>query len=394
MALEADLIQRAETETALRLRVRELEAEAGMSMTRYEKERYTRQMLLPEVGMEGQLKLLGARVLIVGAGGLGCPAAMYLAGAGVGTIGIVDDDRVEMSNLHRQVLHTEANAGVHKAASARAGIARLNSRVNCVTHVCRLSSANAMELVEQYDLVLDASDNPATRYLVNDACVLAGKPLVSGSALKLEGQVTVFGVGDSTPCYRCLYPRPPQMCGGCGEAGVLGPITGVIGSLQALQAVHILVGNLDSVLSCRLLHFDGASTKFTTVSLPKKRRKNCAGCGSQQPASLQAVDYPRFCAVSAEYPELEPHLNVTCKQLEARMARGADFMVILDVRPANQFALCSLTPSVNVRIDQVDQIDLSQFDGKEAVSYTHLRAHETPEHLVCRLLLEKKKKKK
>ncbi len=238
--------------------------------------RYSRNILLAEVGGIGQAKLLAARVLVVGAGGLGCPLVLYLAAAGVGTIGIVDDDTVELSNLQRQVAHTTDRIGTAKVDSLATSVAALNPAVRIEPHPIRLSHANAAALIGQYDLVCDGSDNFGTRFLLNDACVLAGKTLVSAAVLRFDGQLATFKPGG--PCYRCLHPSPPPpgAVPTCGEAGVLGAVTGVMGSLQAAEVLKEILGVGDS-LAGRLLIWDALGARFRTITLP--RDTACPVCG-------------------------------------------------------------------------------------------------------------------
>ena len=256
--------------------------------------RYARHFVLPHVGPEGQRKLANARVLVVGAGGLGSPAALYLAAAGVGTLGIVDEDLVGLSNLQRQVLHGISQLGQHKADSARERLWELNPNVEVVPFRVRLTAANAPSILEGYDLVLDGSDNFPTRYLVNDACVLSGKPYVYGAVDRWEGQVSVFGVGGE-PCYRCLFrdPPPPGMVPSCAEAGVLGVLPGIIGSIQAAEAIKQILGVGDPLVG-RLLIFDALSLRFREIAL--RRNPGCPVCGDE-PTLQELVDYDLFCGV-------------------------------------------------------------------------------------------------
>eukprot|EP01133_Synstelium_polycarpum_P001525 gene1525-1781_t len=259
-------------------------------------ERYGRQLITPGIGVEGQSRLVKGSVLVVGAGGLGCPVAMYLAASGVGRIGIVDYDEVEKSNLHRQIAHKESSCGQPKAESLAASMRELNSDIIVEPHVTTFTSETAMDLVLQYDIVVDASDNVATRYLANDACILASRPLISGSALKWEGQVTVYGYGENCPCYRCLFPQPPPQSAvtKCSDGGVLGPIVGVIGSLQALEAIKVLAGfEVTNVLSSRLLIYDGRTCSFRTVRI-RGRQADCAVCGDNRTID-KLIDYTQFC---------------------------------------------------------------------------------------------------
>ena len=253
--------------------------------------RYSRHLLLPEVGLEGQQKLKAAKVLCVGTGGLGAPLALYLAAAGVGTIGLVDFDVVDESNLQRQIIHSTNDVGRPKIDSAADKLKALNPYLNIVKHETMLTSANALEIIKDYDIVADGTDNFPTRYLVNDACILLGKPNVYGSIFRFEGQITVFGMPDG-PCYRCLYPEPPPpgLVPSCSEAGVLGAVTGVIGTLQATEVLKEIMGIGES-LAGRLLVWDALATRFRTVKLP--RDPDCALCGPQatiRDLSAHAVD--------------------------------------------------------------------------------------------------------
>lgn len=264
------------------------------------RERYSRHLLMPEVGESGQLRLLDSRVLLIGAGGLGSPAALYLAAAGVGTLGIVDHDVVDRSNLQRQILHTDARVGSSKVESAKTAIMALNPSVKVVGHETRLDSGNVEEIVSAYELVVDGSDNFPTRYLINDACVKLGIPNVHGAVYRFEGQVTVFWPAYEKhrgPCYRCLYPEPPpsEMAPSCAEAGVLGILPGVIGLLQAVEAVKILLGQGNPLVG-RLLYYDALRGSFTELQL--EHDPNCRYCGD--PAHFPGyVDYEAFCAAAA-----------------------------------------------------------------------------------------------
>ncbi len=261
-------------------------------------DRYARHIILPGVGAAGQKRLLESKALIVGAGGLGSPILLYLAAAGVGTLGVVDDDVVDMSNLQRQVIHSAKRLGEKKTDSARASLEDLNPDVEVVSHEVRLDADNALDILKGYDLILDGSDNFPTRYLVNDACVLLGKPLLYGAMAQFEGQVSVLhaetesGLG---PCYRCLYPEPPQpgAVRSCAEAGVFGALPGVIGSLMATEAIKHLVG-LGETLAGTLLHFDALHSEFRRVRLA--RNAACPVCGDA-PRIRALVDYEDFCEV-------------------------------------------------------------------------------------------------
>jgi adenylyltransferase/sulfurtransferase len=261
-----------------------------------QRRRYSRHFLLPEVGEDGQRRLLDARVLLIGAGGLGAPAALYLAAAGVGTLGVVDDDVVDDSNLQRQVLHTTDRIGLPKVESARHAITALNPDVTVVGHETRLTGENALDIIAGYDIVVDGADNFPTRYLINDACVLLGKPNVHGGVARFDGQVTVFSSGDG-PCYRCLFrdPPPPGLALNCAEAGVLGVLPGVIGMLQATEVLKLLLG-IGEPLIGRLLTYDARDLSFRELRI--RRDPTCPMCGPDRPSSLDDIEYTDVsCAV-------------------------------------------------------------------------------------------------
>jgi adenylyltransferase/sulfurtransferase len=272
-------------------------AEQPIVLTPDQVKRYSRHIIMGDVGSKGQRTLMGSKALIIGAGGLGSPSAIYLSLAGVGTVGIVDFDVVELSNLQRQVLHHTADVGRPKVQSAVDNIKAYNPDVNVVVHETRLESDNAMEIISQYDLVINGADNFATRYLVNDACYLLNKPLVDGSILIFDGQATVFLPGEG--CYRCLFPSPPPpgMVPNCAEAGVLGALTGLVGSIQATEALKYFLGIGES-LSSRLLLIDALSMSFREVRL--KKNPDCPLCGDN-PTVTELIDYEVFCGVA------EPH---------------------------------------------------------------------------------------
>jgi adenylyltransferase/sulfurtransferase len=266
--------------------------------TAEQQRRYSRHFLLPEVGEKGQQKLLEAKVLLIGAGGLGSPAGLYLAAAGVGTIGIIDDDVVDDSNLQRQVLHSTEKIGIPKVESARQTMTALNPDVKVIGHETRLSKENALQIFKDYDIIVDGSDNFATRYLVNDACVLLDKPNVHGSIFRFEGQVSVFD-SRTGPCYRCLFPDPPppDLAPNCAEAGVLGVLPGTIGVLQATEAVKLIIGIGDPLIG-RLVHYDALETSFRELRFDKD--PNCPMCGRLAPDTLGNIDYTDAgCAVPA-----------------------------------------------------------------------------------------------
>jgi sulfur-carrier protein adenylyltransferase/sulfurtransferase len=256
--------------------------------------RYSRHFLLPEVGEAGQAKLLQAKVLMVGAGGLGSPSAYYLAAAGVGTLGIIDNDVVDISNLQRQILHANDRVGTSKVESAKKTLEALNPDVKVIPYNAKLTSENIMEIIKDYDLVVDGCDNFPTRYLVNDACVLAGKPNVHGSIFQFEGQATVFYPGKG-PCYRCLYPEPPpaEMAPSCAEAGVLGVLPGLIGVIEALEAIKIILDKGETLVG-RLVHFNTLTMEINTLKL--RRDPNCPMCGDH-PTIHELIDYEEFCSL-------------------------------------------------------------------------------------------------
>jgi molybdopterin/thiamine biosynthesis adenylyltransferase/rhodanese-related sulfurtransferase len=296
--------------------------------------RYSRHLLLPPVGAEGQRRLKASRVLLVGAGGLGSPAALYLAAAGVGTIGLVEFDAVDVSNLQRQVLHGTRDVGRPKVDSARDRIADLNPHVTVEAHPTRLTSANALEIVRAYDVVIDGTDNFPTRYLVNDACVLTGRPYVYGSVFRFEGQASVFAAKDG-PCYRCLFPEPPPpgAVPDCEEGGVLGVLPGLIGVLQATEALKLLLG-IGEPLVGRLLLVDALRMQFRTLKL--ERDPSCPACGTRTLRAL--IDYESFCGVgagAAAVPEIAP------RELAARLATGAP-VELIDVREPREWELARI----------------------------------------------------
>ena len=274
--------------------------EKPITLTPEQVKRYSRHLIMNDVGSSGQRKLLDAKVLILGAGGLGSPSAIYLALAGVGTIGLVDFDVVDLSNLQRQVLHHTSDVGRSKLESARDNIKAYNPDINVVLHETRLESENAMEIIGNYDMVINGADNFATRYLVNDACYLLNKPLIDGSILIFDGQSTVFTPGNG--CYRCLFPSPPPPCmvPNCAEAGVLGALTGLVGSIQSTEALKYILGIGES-LESRLLIVDALSMTFREFKL--KRNPNCPLCGDN-PSVTELIDYEIFCGITEDTPAM------------------------------------------------------------------------------------------
>ncbi len=287
--------------------------------------RYARHLSLPDVGRLGQERLRQARIVVIGAGGLGSPAALYLAAAGVGTLGIVDADRVELSNLQRQILHGTPDVGSSKVASAAKRIADLNPHVQVELHELRLDAASAAEVLREYDVVVDGSDNFPTRYLVNDTCVWLGKPLVYGSIFRFEGQISVFDA-ERGPCYRCLYaePPPPELVPNCAEGGVLGVLPGIVGSLQALEALKLVLGVGESLVG-RLVLFDALALSFRELRLRKD--PDCPVCG-ERPTITEPIDYHAFCGVNGGGADQG---DVTAEGLAGELAAG-ESLLLLDVR--------------------------------------------------------------
>lgn len=310
--------------------------------------RYSRQLILSKVGVKGQEELINAKVLVVGAGGLGSSVLLYLASAGVGTLGIVDYDDVEFSNLQRQIIHDESKLGLSKAESAKESINRLNSSVNVEIYKEFLSSENAMQIIESYSIIVDATDNVPTRYLLNDASVLSGKVLVSGSALQWEGQLTIYNFQDS-PCYRCLFPVPPpsETVTNCADGGVLGVIPGIIGCLQALEVVKIIIGQ-EPAYSGKLLLMDGLSGSFRSVKL-RSKQTSCAVCGNHPTITRILDDYPQFCG-SGVVDKL-PMINIIPEKDRITVFEYEDLKtkqhLLLDVRESMQFDICALPNSTS-----------------------------------------------
>ncbi|XP_023127686.2 adenylyltransferase and sulfurtransferase MOCS3 [Amphiprion ocellaris] len=318
--------------------------------------RYSRQLLLPELGVQGQLNLSKTSVLIVGCGGLGCPLAQYLAAAGIGRLGLLDYDEVELSNLHRQVLHGEENQGQAKALSAAKAVKRLNSTVECIPYHLQLSTENALQLIQQYDIVADCSDNVPTRYLVNDACVISGKPLVSASALRMEGQLTVYNYRGG-PCYRCLYPvpPPPETVTNCSDGGVLGVVPGIMGCFQALEVLKIASGQ-GSSCGQQLVMFDAQDARFRSIKL-RPKQPGCAVCG-ENPSVTQLVDYEAFCGSAAtdkcrKLNLLSKDQRITVQDYKSILDNAGPH-VLLDVRPLVEVDICHLPFSLNIPLSSLE----------------------------------------
>ena len=306
-----------------------------MQLSNDEIRRYSRHLILPEVGMAGQKKICSTSVLCIGAGGLGSPIALYLAAAGVGKLGIVDFDTVDFSNLQRQIIHTTADVGRPKAESAKESIQAINPGVEVVIHNTRLSSENAMELIAQYDVVVDGTDNFPTRYLTNDACVLLKKPNIYGSIFRFEGQASVFAPHLGGPCYRCLYPEPPPpgMVPSCAEGGVLGVLPGIIGCIQATEILKLALGKGSSLIG-RLLLFNALDMKFRELKL--RRDPQCPLCGDH-PTITRLIDYEQFCGIPTEpaHPASNPD-EVTVQEMKKALDQPGLGIKVIDVRELDE----------------------------------------------------------
>jgi adenylyltransferase/sulfurtransferase len=306
-----------------------------VELNREEFLRYGRHLIIPEVGLEGQRRLKSASVLIIGAGGLGSPLAFYLTAAGVGRIGIVDFDVVDLSNLQRQILHTTKDVDRSKLESAREKLESLNPNVKIETYEMRLTSENALDLIKEYDIVVDGTDNFPTRYLVNDACVFLKKPNVYGSIFRFEGQVSVF-YADKGPCYRCLYkePPPPGLVPSCAEGGVLGVLPGIIGTIQALETIKLILG-IGEPLIGKLLLFDALKMKFRELKLRKD--PECPVCG-ENPTVKELIDYEAFCGITPEQILHQSGLEITPEELKEKLENGED-IILIDVREPVEYEI-------------------------------------------------------
>jgi len=341
-------------------------------LTASERLRYSRHLILPEVGLEGQQKLKAGGVLIIGAGGLGSPAGMYLAAAGVGKIGIVDFDKIDLSNLQRQILHATVDVGTSKCASAKKRMQEINPEIEIVVHEELVSQANIEALVKQYDVVIDATDNFSTRYLINDACVLGRKPNIYGAIYRFEGQASVFAPGQG-PCYRCLFPTPPppDTVPNCAEGGVLGVLAGVIGVLQATEAIRILIG-MGTGLIGRLMLYDAMEMRFDTVNI--KRNADCPICGDK-PTITSVVDTAFSCAPSSadtavDSASAQAVEEITAINLNQRLKNGDKFL-LLDVRNPEEYILCSIPGSTLIPLPELEK-RMKEFkldEEKEIVVY-------------------------
>ena len=318
----------------------EISSAPPLTLTKEEIQRYSRHLIMPEVGMDGQLKLKQAKVLCIGTGGLGAPLGLYLAAAGVGRIGLVDFDTVDSTNLQRQILFSTSDVGRPKIAAAADRLRGLNPDIQIDTFETRLTSDNALHLFKDYDIIVDGTDNFPTRYLVNDACILLGKQNVYGSIFRFEGQITVFGAPGG-PCYRCLYPEPPPpgLVPSCAEGGVLGVLPGIVGSIQAAETLKLIIGKGESLVG-RLLLFDALAMRFRELKL--RKNPECPVCGDH-PTVTKLIDYVQFCGIRGEEAPA-PQTNVpeiTPQELKKRLDRGDD-LYILDVREPHEYQICNL----------------------------------------------------
>jgi len=321
----------------------------AMQLSAEELQRYSRHLMMPEVTPDGQRCLKAARVLCIGAGGLGSPAALYLAAAGVGTIGIVDFDDVDLSNLQRQILHGTSDIGRSKLDSARDRLREVNPEIKIQLHKCRFSSENATELVARYDLIVDGSDNFPTRYLSNDVCVFARKPNVYGSVFRFEGQTTVFAPHIGGPCYRCLFPEPPppDTVPNCAEAGVLGVLPGLIGMLQAIEAIKLVVG-IGEPLVGRLLHFDALKVKFRELNL--RRDPQCPVCG-ENPTIFSPIDYEQFCGTRPARAH-DGLAAISVQELKRKMDGNGAFTIV-DVRERFEYEIARIEGSKLIQLGEL-----------------------------------------
>ncbi|KAH0611344.1 uncharacterized protein H6S33_010609 [Morchella sextelata] len=363
--------------------------------------RYGRQMIMPEIGFDGQLRLKRAKVLIVGAGGLGSPAAAYIAGAGVGTIGIIDHDTVEHSNLHRQIIHSTSKVGMSKVESAITYLKDLNPNPTYIPHVQALTSANALSILTPYDLILDCTDHPSLRYLISDTAIILNKPIVSASALRTDGQLIVLndppGAG---PCYRCIWPNPPpaSTVTSCGEGGILGPVVGVMGVLQALEAIKLLSRPAPPEQKAASMTIFSAFPQMAFRTLKMRgRRKACVACGEPADAKDKItreamekglIDHIAFCGSSAPVGLLKPEERVDVSEYMKVRDEGKEH-TLLDVRDETQFGICKLEGSLNIPYSEFESLALAEdTTSKVPESLKSLLAKSSPEapvYVLCRL---------
>jgi molybdopterin/thiamine biosynthesis adenylyltransferase/rhodanese-related sulfurtransferase/molybdopterin converting factor small subunit len=336
----------------------------GSDFTPGEFARYSRHLIMPEVGLEGQRALKDSSVLIIGAGGLGTPSAMYLVAAGVGRVGIVDFDDIEKSNLHRQILYSEEDIGRSKAEVAKERLMKVNPNVSIELHKVRLDSSNALEILKDYDIIMDGTDNFPTRYLVNDACVLLGKPNVYASIFRFEGQASVFYAKEG-PCYRCLYPEPPPpgLVPSCAEGGVLGVLPGIMGSIQAAETIDLILGKGTPLIG-RLLLFDALDMKFKELKL--RKNPECPVCG-EHPTVKELIDYQAFCGVKEEQSDVK---ELTAGTLKRLLERG-DEIFLLDVREPSEYQVARIEGATLIPLGELPQRANELDTADDIVVYCH-----------------------
>ncbi|RNJ53045.1 Urmylation protein [Verticillium nonalfalfae] len=370
-------------------------------LTAGEYERYGRQLIIPTVGIQGQIRLKASSVLVVGAGGLGCPAAAYLAGAGVGTLGLVDGDTVETSNLHRQIAHATSRVGKSKVESALAFLRDLNPNVTLNAHITHLTPQNAESIVAKYDIVLDCTDHPTSRYLISDICVLLRKPLVSASAFKTDGQLIVLNnpaapqgapVEEGGPCYRCVFPKPPppDSVVSCGEGGILGPVVGVMGVLQALEAIKLISSGFQPTSPSLLLFSGTAGAPFRSVRM-RGRKKDCFACSPEAALTLESLesgslDYVQFCGIAAPLNILQPEERLSAADF-GQLQKGSAVRVLLDVREKEHFDICSIEGAINLPLAMfLKENPVQEQDAGKRPSWLPANSSDdTPIYVVCRV---------
>ena len=331
-----------------------------MALTQDQINRYSRHLLLPEVGVEGQEKICNSKVLLIGTGGLGSPLALYLAAAGVGNLGLIDFDVVDLSNLQRQVAHGESTVGKLKVDSAKARIADLNSSINVTTYNTRLSSENVMEIFADYDIIVDGTDNFPTRYLASDACVLLKKPYIYGCILRFEGQASVFD-SRTGPCYRCLYPAPPPpgLVPSCAEGGVIGILPGIVGLIQANEVIKLILDIGDSLVG-RLLLFDALKMKFREMKLRKDPA--CPICG-ENPTITELIDYEQFCGiVPVQESSADLEMEIAVEQVKEMMDEKHAFKLI-DVREPSEYGICKIEGATLIPLGDIEAKDTALLNG-------------------------------
>ncbi|QBM89315.1 adenylyltransferase and sulfurtransferase [Metschnikowia aff. pulcherrima] len=389
------------TENSAKNNVLVNETDTALPMSLEEYRRYGRQMIVPGFGsLESQLKLRNAKVLAIGAGGLGCPALLYLCGAGIGKIGILDNDVVDESNLHRQVLHTTTSVGKLKCDSAKEYLLRLNPHVDLATHPVRLLNENAFDIISMYDLVVDCTDTPATRYLINDVCVILGKTIVSGSGVKTDGQITILNYKNTGPCYRCFHPKPPtpDSVPTCSEAGVLGPAIGLTGIALATETIKVVSDFYKDNFTPFIAMYSAFPQQSMRVFKMRNRQASCAACGDK-PSILKKdiesglLDYSAFCG-QVTYNVLPAKNRLSVSELQQRMRQKGP-LLLLDVRPKDQFEITSLPNALNVdwertlsKCNKIEEILPADFDKQQDEVYVMCRFGNDSQLAAQKLMLD------